>query len=117
MEFWSRVRHRGVKAVEVVRGGGIAGGDVIVVEEDKEGRLMGFNRYRLSTRISRIIVEGEWPCEGDERRVLFEPIDGRYPDVTLVFCPSCEETTLVIRVEGGAGGQERPADSSQVRPA
>jgi hydrogenase expression/formation protein HypE len=35
VETWSRVRHGRVRAIEVVRGGGIAGGDVIVVEEEK----------------------------------------------------------------------------------
>jgi len=116
VETWSRVRHGRVRAIEVVRGGGKAGGDVIVVEEDREGRLMGFNRYRIAARISRIVLEGEWPHEASETRVYFEPVGGRYPDVTLVFCPSCEETPLYVKIEGGEG-RTRPADSSPVSPA
>ncbi len=94
----SRVRHSKVKAVEVVRGAGIGGGDVIVVEEDMEGRLLGLNRYRIAARVSRLRVEGEWPRQGDERRVVFEPIGGEYPSVVVEFCPVCEETEVVVRV-------------------
>ncbi len=97
----SRVRHDNVKAVEVVRGGGIAGGDVVVVEEHREGRLMGLNRYRLAARITRLIIEGDWEYYGDDRRVVFEPRGGRYPSVILEFCPSCEETVLRVRILEG----------------
>ena len=110
METWSRVRHRKVKAVEVVRGAGIGGGDVIVVEEDVGGRLLGLNRYRIAARVSELRVEGDWPRRQEPLRVAFEQVDGVYPDVEVRFCPSCEETPVVIVV--GGGGPKRPADSS-----
>jgi len=102
-ETWSRVRHRRVKAVEVVRGGGIAGGDVIIVEEDSEGRLMSLNRYRIAARVSRLDVEGEWPATRDESRVFFEPVGGEYPEVVVEFCPSCEETPVRVKIVGRRG--------------
>ncbi len=104
MRAVSRVRHEEVKAVEVVSGGGIAGGDVVIVEEHREGRLMGFNRYRLAARVSKLVVEGDWEYYRDERRVLFEPRGGHYPTVEIEFCPSCEETVLRVRVVGGGSG-------------
>ena len=105
METRSRVRHCKVKAVEVVRGAGIGGGDVIVVEEDMEGRLLGLNRYRMAARVSRLRVEGEWPRQEDDGRVVFEPVGGEYPSVEIEFCPSCEETEVVVRVTARRGSE------------
>ncbi len=100
--FYSRIRHEEVKAIEVVRGAGIDGGDVLIIEVDSRGRLLGLNRYRLSARLGPLRVEGEWPRQESEERVVFEPVGGRYPSVEVVFCPVCDNEPVRIRIlEGG----------------
>ena len=105
VEARSRVKHCKVKAVEVVKGAGIGGGDVIVVEEDMAGRLLGLNRYRIAARVSRLRVEGDWPRQEDEMRVVFEPVGGEYPSVVVEFCPACEETEVVVRIVERRGSE------------
>ncbi len=104
--FYSRIRHDEAKAVEIVRGAGIDGGDVLIVEVDSRGRLLGLNRYRLAARLGPLRIEGNWPRQESEERVVFEPIGGRYPSIEVVFCPVCDNELVRIRILGR--GSEAP---------